>query len=107
MATFDIPTPPIGVGKWQTRAEFEGTFFRILYKWNVRNLSWYIDFADDTGTALIRSRRIVLAADIFRPFRHRAIPQGIFSIVDTSGEHREPTLEDLGDRVLFRYTEAA
>lgn len=105
MATFDIPTPPEGVAKWQVRAEFEDTFHRILYKWNVRNLSWYFDLADDTGVALVRSRRIVLASDILREFRHRAIPQGVFSIVDTSGEHREPTLNDFGDRVLFRYTE--
>lgn len=105
--TFDIPVPPEGVAKWQVRAEFEGTFFRILYKWNTRNLSWYFDFADDTGVALVRSRRIVLASNLMREFKHRAIPQGTFSVVDTSGAHREPTLEDLGDRVLFRYTEAA
>lgn len=110
MATFDIPTPPQGVAKWQTRAEFDaGTeqarFHRILYKWNVRDASWYFDFADDTGIALVRSRRIVLATDILRDFKHRQIPQGSIDIIDTSGEHIEPTILDLGDRVLVRYTE--
>ena len=105
MATFDVPTPPEGVAKWQVRVELDGTFYRLLYKWNVRDLSWYMDIADDTGTALVRSRRIVLASDILRPFRYKAVPQGTLSIVDTTGEHKEATLEDLGDRVLVRYTE--
>ena len=106
MATFNIPVPPEGVAKWQVRVDFEGTFYRILYKRNVRNDSWYFDLGDDSGVALVRSRRIVLASDILRDFRHRTIPQGVFSIIDTTGEHKEPTFEDLGERVLFQYTEA-
>jgi hypothetical protein len=105
MATFDFPTPPIGVAKWPVRVEIEGVFYRFLYKWNNRNQAWYIDIADDSSIAQVRSRIVQLGYDIFKPFKYRTIPQGTFNIVDTSGENREPTKDDLGTRVKIQYTE--
>lgn len=105
MASYYLPVPPEGVGKWQCRVQIGSTFYRFLWKRNKRDGFWRVDFADDRGAALFRSRKICLGSDIFAPFRHMDIPQGTFDVVDTSNSHTEVTFENLGTVTQLRYTD--
>ncbi len=104
--TFYVPTPPAGVGLWHVRVDFlSGSFYRLLFRTNARDDSYYFDLADDSGVAQVRHRRIVLANDILAPWRkYRDTPQGILSVVDLTGTGNEPTFETLGIGVKLRYT---
>jgi len=106
MATLNIPTPAPGVGKHFVRVDLEpNIFWRIIYRYSGRDGTWYFDLASDAGIALVRNRRLVLGVDMLAQSRHLAIPQGVFSLVDTTGENLQPLKDELGDRVKFRYTQ--
>jgi len=106
MATHIIPTPPVGRFRWMLRREFEGRFYRLLFRWNRRAGFWFVDFGTDRNTALVRSAKMNLRSDILAPYKYRDVPQGILSVVDSSGDNVEPTLADFGTRVVLEYTDA-
>jgi len=103
--TIYIPTPPAEDGKWMVRVDFlEGAFYRLLFKYNVRDSSWYFDIANDAGVAQVRGRRVVLGTDILAAWKtYKEVPQGVLSIVDTTGLNVEPTKDTLGDAVKLEY----
>lgn len=106
MATFTVPTPPNGLFRWRIRIEFEGVFYKILYRYNRRDGFWHMDWADDQGIAIVRSLRLVLNDDILKPYKTALdLPKGTLFLTDTSGQGRESGKDDLGGRVLLKYTE--
>lgn len=106
MATHIIPTPPVGRYRWLLRREFEGTFYRLMFRWNVRAGAWVVDFGNDSNIAQVRGMKMNLRQDILGPYKHKEVPPGTLSVVDSSGEDREPTLEDFGGRVMLEYTDS-
>ncbi len=106
MATLTVPTPPEGRFRWLTRIDFDGVFFKVLFRYNRRDAFWYIDFADDQGVAIVRALRLALSDDILKPYKTALdLPKGNLFVTDTSGRGRESGRDDLGGRVLLRYTE--
>lgn len=105
-----VPTPPDGSFAYVFRMQLDGTFYRFQYKWNPRDTSWYLDIADDKGSATVRNLRMVIGDDILAPHRslgQDACPQGNLSVIDTSGAGLEALREDLGVRVIVDYVEVA
>ncbi len=105
MAEVRIQTPPPGVYKWLSRQEFDGRFYRMFFRWNVRAGFWYVDFANDTNVAQVRSVRMNLSKDKLAAFKHQDVPQGSFDVIDVTGTGTEPTLESFGSTVNIRYVE--
>ena len=105
MAVHIIPTPPVGVYRWLLRREFEGRFYRMLYRWNVRGGVWFVDWADDTNLAQVRNVRMSLGKDKLQAFHHLTVPPGTLDVIDSTASSTEPTLSSFGDTVQVRYTD--
>jgi hypothetical protein len=108
MSTLKIPTPPDGVFSYIYRINLDGDFYRFQWRWNLRDLSWYLDVGDERGNATVRNLRLVIGDDLFEP--HKGLgagqcPQGSLRVVDTSGTYVEADRDELGTRVLIFYDE--
>lgn len=99
----NIPTPPLGSNRYLVRVEFEGVFYRILYRYNIRDDFWYTDWADDAGVAQVRGVRMVLNTDILAPYKTLSVPPGSVNVVDTTGANLEMTRDEIGGRVKVEY----
>lgn len=107
MAEHTIPTPPDGVHKWLLRREFEGAFFRLFFRFNLRNGFWHVDFANDSNIAQVFGVKMNLGTDKLRQYKsYLALPQGILSVVDSTGTGTEPTLQTFGPLVNLKYTDS-
>lgn len=105
-----MPTPPDGEFIYPFRIELDNIFYRMQYRWNIRDSSWYLDIATDAGVSTVRGMRMVIGTDKLAP--HRSLgsdncPQGILTVTDTTGQGREAAREDLGVRVIVTYLEVA
>lgn len=103
-----LPTPPDGLFGFTFRIALDGTFYRMQYKWNIRDNSWYLDIGNDAGVATVRNLRMVIGTDILEPNRAQGselVPQGTLSVVDTTNSGVEAEREELGGRVLVTYDE--
>ncbi len=108
MATLTIPTPPADSYGWIARVNLEGIFYRLQYRFNGRDETWYLDIGDDGGNGTVRNLRLVIGEEILEP--HKAIgvescPQGNLRVVDTSRADKEAERDELGGRVLLLYDE--
>jgi len=110
MATLAIPTPPASSFGFLVRVNLEGVFYRLQFKWNGRDESWYLDIGDDGGNATVRNLRLVIGDDILAPHKSIAAakcPQGNLRVVDTEASGVEAERDELGGRVLLLYDEAS
>lgn len=107
MADIIIPVPPIGIYRWILEQELDGLLYRLFFKWNVRAGAWFIDFGNTNNVAQVRNIKVNLAIDKLAPYKYKDVPQGILSIVDSTGQGKEPTLDDFGSRVQIIYTPVA
>ena len=101
-----MPTPPLGDFIFPFRIDLDGTFYRLQYRWNPRDSSWYLDVATDAGVSTARGLRLVIGTDILAAHQSQGvdnIPQGVLSVVDTSGNGIEAERADIGVRVIVTY----
>lgn len=105
MATLVIPTRTDGAPLYSFSIGLEDATYELAFRWVDRTPAWYMTIADESGTPLLASRKLVLGAFITRRFKNPALPPGDFYLYDSSGQDREAGLYDLGERVLLLYTE--
>ena len=74
-----------------------------MFRYNLRNGFWYIDFANDNNIAQVRSLKMNLGRDKLQAYKYKQVPQGSFDVVDSTGTHTEPKLESFGSTVMLRY----
>lgn len=72
-------------------------------RWNERDEAWYFDLSENDGRAIASGLKIVVGTHIGRTSRHELFSRGVFVAVDTEGNHRDATYDDLGTRVEVRY----
>lgn len=102
----DIPITPSE--PWQEITtqidEGDGTVTTYIFelKWNVRDLSWYLNLFEQDGTPIVHGVRCVLGMYLGRRSRHTFFKRGVLVCVDTTREGREATLDDFGTRVVLR-----
>lgn len=105
--SFIVPPPPFGLYRYSYRITVDNVPFRFLFRYNPRDVSWYLDLGDASGVALVRGIRLVIGTDLLRAHKTRRIPQGSLDVVDKSGDSIESGKDDLGGRVVVTYTEAS
>lgn len=74
----------------------DGVQYRFRARWNVRTSAWYLDIAQDDGTAIRHGIKVVLASALGRRSVDPEFPAGFLYAVDTSGADVEATLDDIG-----------
>jgi hypothetical protein len=76
-------------------------------RWNHRDRCWYLDAYEDDGvTAIFHGVKIVLGANLGRIHRQPLVTNGVLVAFDTSRQHLDADLADLGSRVLVAYLPA-
>jgi hypothetical protein len=110
MATLVIPTQtgPDVPPTVQTLT-LDGISYQFGLRWNARGQAWFLDIADATGASLVNGLRVCNAGMPVNSlvYLQAGLPGGgIFAIANASPT-MDATAEDLGDRVLLCYQEAA
>lgn len=81
----------------------EAVNYTLLFRWNLRESSWYMDIYDEQGVTLIVAGLKLVADSLLGIVRTGRKPPGAFIALDTSGLGVDPGLNDLGVRVKLLY----
>jgi len=81
----------------------DGVAYTLVFRWNVRANSWYLDILDETGeTTYHAGVRMVVNFPLLLRVTGRK-PPGWLVLNDSSGAGLDPGLSDLGTRCLLNY----
>lgn len=111
MANLKIPISP-GVPSTRQRAVLDGREFILDLRWSTREERWYLDVRDSNGDPLALSIGVVTNWPLLYRFRQHSsdndlmIPDGELWFVAGHPDHEYPTLESMGDTVVFVYQES-
>lgn len=105
MSTLQLP---ITNDTWsEVNIKLEGTVYTFETRWNTRASAWFMTVADSDGVVISGAKKIVCSWPLFgwRETDTRMFP-GLLYAYDTSGQGLDPTIDDLGSRVIVLYDEA-
>lgn len=88
---------------YDLQVELDGATYGLEFLWNPRSEAWSMTISSADGTVLAAGLRVVVDWAIGKRLKDATLPPGVFMAQDTSGERRDPGLEDLGRRVLLLY----
>jgi len=80
--------------------------YRLGFRYNARDGSWYLSVATQGGTALAEGRKLRIDWDTLRQFSDARLPDGVLSLPDADGSRVEPGRDDLGSRLHLTFDEA-
>jgi hypothetical protein len=83
--------------------ELEGAVYGFDFRWNERAEGWFVGMYNSRGEPLAVGKRLVVAFPLFARHKGPDFPPGMLIAVDTTGEDRDPGLNDLGSRVKLYY----
>lgn len=87
-------------------AKLDGVIYTLGVRWTRRAACWMLDVSDAQGTPIVRGLVLRTNEPIILPDYVGGFPGFLFPI-DVSGGDADPTLVDLGVRVLILYVTAA
>lgn len=83
--------------------ELDGVTYGFEWLWSYRDAAWYFSVNDVNGNVIVSHRKAVVTFPLLERFRREDLPPGTLLLQDTSRQLRDPTLTDLGSRVLLYY----
>ena len=91
----------------EVSVKLEGVVYTFRLRWNVRSGAWFLDLRDANDEVLFAGRKLVVdwVLSGWRDTDPR-LPPGRLLAYDTSGQQTDPTLDDLGTRVVLEYWES-
>lgn len=98
---------PVTNDPWgSVTAKLDGVNYTIETHWNTRAAAWFFDVLNEDGDVLKAGIKIVVSWPLcgWRETDPDMMP-GVITAIDTSGAQEDPTLDDLGTRVLLVYGE--
>lgn len=87
------------------RTTLKETEFRFDFYWNKRDAAWYFTLSDSQNDPIVSGVRVVIGSMLTRRCRDPRKPQGVFIAIDKDGTDIDPTLTDLGTRVVIVFTD--
>ena len=87
------------------RVVLDRTPFRLTFKFNSRQSSWYFDLFDDGGAILRAGIRIVADSILLSRMRTSIRPRGDFAVIDTNNTQQDPGRNTFGDEMPMYYFE--
>lgn len=72
--------------------------------WNSEDAGWYFDLLEEDGTPILAGIKLVLGVSLGRTSTHPFFKANILTLVDSSGDHKDPGFDDLGGRVQLAVT---
>jgi hypothetical protein len=98
-----IPFVP-SIGEYDFDVVIEGdTYLFDPVRWNEHDQAWYFDLLEADRTPILQGAKITVGSYIGRYSTHKLFQRGVIAAVDTSGDYRAPTFDDLGTRVEVRF----
>ncbi len=87
----------------------DGISYQFTLKWNARGQAWFLDIADANGTSLANGLRVCNAGMPVNSlvYLQANLPAGGIYAIANASPTLDATAEDLGNRVLLCYEEAA
>lgn len=89
-----------------TDVQLENQTYRLEFRWNVRDSSWYMGILASDDSHLAAPKRIASGRPLFWRSQDPALPPGLFFPVDSTGGDVDPALQDLGSRVVLLYVDS-
>lgn len=84
----------------------DGAQYTLDVRWNEREEAWYMDLLTARAEPIKQSMKLALGVLLGNRHLDERSPVGKFIAVDLSGEAREATFDDLGERVaVYFYAE--
>lgn len=110
MADIELPLDA-ATPNYDVSITIDGVSFIFHMRWSQRafdsaingGAGWFMSIHDVADKPIVTGARVVLGALFFRRSRDPRLPAGTFFASDLSGEDREATLTDLGERVKIYF----
>jgi hypothetical protein len=102
-----LPTLTDGTQAYSFHVDLEGITYGFDFSWNWMRSFWSVVIRDATGEALL-SQTLRTGNALLARFQAREgrLPPGEIIVFDTSGQDKDPGLQDLGTRVQLIYLTA-
>lgn len=78
----------------------DGVAYSFRFYWNDRDAAWFFDAFDGDALPIMYGVKVVLGTNLGRTYDHPLVRTGALMAIDLSGELRDATFDDLGDRVI-------
>jgi len=89
--------------------QLEGLSYTLSFRYNARNLHWYMD-VDYQGSRVLDQVRIVHSTDFLGQYPELEaddrLPPGTWLVTDATGADRDPDTDTFGKEVTMFYTES-
>jgi hypothetical protein len=85
--------------------DFEGRTYLLKFDYGQRDDAWYLSIYDQDEDPIVCGKRVSIGVSLLRGEVDSRLPRGILMAVDTTEQHGEAGLEDLGARVKLTYCE--
>ncbi len=92
---------------FEAQPVLDGVQFVLQFDWNARAAAWFMNVLDADRTQLYMGVKIVVDHPLAKRLRNSLLPAGLLTAHDTSRQRVDPGIDDLGDRVILLYFEAA
>lgn len=106
MAIDTLPTSTT-LPYYEFEIELDGTEFRLEFRFNPRDDSWYMTMRDTDDVVLRAGIRVVRSWDLLRLWAEATRPDGQILSIDQGVISAPPTLNQLGKDVLLLYFDEA
>lgn len=104
MAFLIIPTDDT-LSFYQEEVDLDNVTFRLVFKYNPRDQSWYFNVLDAAGNLLRAGVRIVDSWPLLRLWVDTNRPAGQLFCIPNGNLPRPPSIFELGDLYDFIYVE--
>ena len=105
MAVLEIPVRN-DVGAFNQNTELDAAIYGFQFRWNERDQSWYFSLLDESGNRIRSGVKCNVNFELLRPLVDNGRPPGQFLAYDARTNPTPPLLEELGEEVVFTYTES-
>lgn len=92
--------------RWDQITELDGREYVLVFTWNARYQSWYLDALDQDGNPIFYGRRLAVGVELGRSIVGDArMWPGKLMCVTFSQDMSDPGQFELGQRVLLAYND--
>ena len=97
-----VPLDPT-LTHYDEQITLDGVTYTLEFRWNTRAAAWFMNILTEQGDPITAGIRIVVDMPLGLRSSDTRKPKGLLFAVDTSGERREPVIDDFGTRVVLLY----
>lgn len=87
----------------ELRVTLGDTEFYMIIKYNVRAELWTLNILDAGKDPIVEGIACRVDYSLLSRYKDIRLPENKLFLIDTSGEGLDPTLDDMGQRVLLAY----